>query len=139
MQSKMSESEDVMAEPIDYAPTGNGVGVDTPHRAPKKLEEILVATRYGGADALAVLLEKIDTSAGRATITRIAKLAILGGSYTPLLVERLARGIQATSASVASTEVPSWRELGRQLRLPSTRRGIAATLALLRALGGEEF
>ncbi len=128
-----------MAEPIDYIPSGATTELDGSRMEPKKLEELLIATRYGGADALAVILEKIDSKAGRATVTRIAKLAILGGSYTPLFVERLAHGIQATSASVASPKVPTWRELARQLRLPSTRRGIAAALALLRALGGEEF
>ena len=135
----MSESENVMAEPIDYIQPGTTTGLDDPRTEPKKLEELLVAARYGGADALAVILEKIDSNAGRAAITRLAKLTMLGGSYTPLLVERLASGIQATSASVASSKVPTWRELARQLRLPSTRRGIAATLALMRALGGEEF
>jgi uncharacterized protein YjgD (DUF1641 family) len=128
-----------MAEPIDYIPSGTTTGLDGSHAEPKRLEELVIATRYGGADALAVILEKIDSKAGRAAVTRIAKLAMLGGSYTPLLVERLASGIQATSASVASAKVPTWRELARQLRLPSTRRGIAAALALLRALGGEEF
>jgi uncharacterized protein YjgD (DUF1641 family) len=128
-----------MAEPIDYIPSGTTTGLDGSRTEPKRFEELLVATRYGGADALAVILERIDSNVGRAAITRIAKLTMLGGSYTPLLVERLARGIQATSASVASSKVPTWRELARQLRLPSTRRGIAAALALLRALGGEEF
>ncbi|MHB1520161.1 MAG: DUF1641 domain-containing protein [Ferrimicrobium sp.] len=29
--------------------------------------------------------------------------------------------------------------MGRQMRMPSTRRGIGIMLAVLRALGGEEF
>lgn len=128
-----------MAEPIDYqsplAPTvTSAVGPQS-----SKLQETVYALRHGGADALAVMLERLDSNSGRAAITRIAKLSLLTGSYTPLLVERLANGIQATSTKVATSEVPSWRELARQMKLPSTRRGIGVLLALLRALGGEEF
>jgi uncharacterized protein YjgD (DUF1641 family) len=132
-----------MAEPIDYTPTAVPVA---PQSVPRhelrestKVAEIIQAVRGGGADALAVVLDQIDSPSGRAAITRIAKLSLLTGSYTPLLVERLADGIKATSSKVASADVPSWRELARQLRLPSTRRGIGVVLALLRALGGEEF
>ncbi|WP_298208158.1 DUF1641 domain-containing protein [Ferrimicrobium sp.] len=133
-----------MAEPIDYeAPleqrATTATGLEPSKLESSKLEEIVYALRHGGADALAVMLERLDSNAGRAAVTRIAKLSLLTGSYTPLLVERLANGIAATSAKVASSEVPSWWELARQTRLPSTRRGIGVALALLRALGGEQF
>jgi len=119
-----------MADPIVYLPAAAA-----PEASPSRREEVLESLRTHGSDALAVVLARLDTPSGRATVTRLAKLVTLLGAPREELLSAVARGLARADAAAADPTVPTWRELMRRARAPEVRRGVAVGVALLAGLG----
>jgi hypothetical protein len=119
-----------MADPIAYLPAPL-----PPEGGGSRLEELRAALSSHGSDALAVVLARLDTPAGRATVTRLAKLLSLLGAPREELLEAVGRGLASADAVAADPTVPSWRDLARRARAPEVRRGVAVGIALLAGIG----
>ncbi len=125
-----------MAEPISAAPVeGHPKATDL---GGASLEELIEAAWAGSGDALTVILERANTPSTRALLAALAILARGLAVIREPTAHSIERAIKASVAVHDSAQTPSWSDLIRQMRKPSTRRGISVALAALRGLGGED-
>lgn len=101
----------------------------------KGLIDLLTALTEGGMDGLAVLLKRVDTPGGRATITRIAELTTLVGAADESLILGARAAIDAASDSLSVRKAPTLLQLFRRLLSPEARIGLGVAIGALEGLG----
>ncbi len=125
-----------MAEPIPY--THNNIHAEAPEIREVPLRELLEGVKAGSGEALTVILERANTPSTRSMLVAVAILIRGIGALREPAATSIERAIKASLAVHEAARTPSWLDLLRQARKPSTRRGLSIAIAALRGLGGED-